>query len=242
MNLYIDIGNSYIKFSVLDNDIKTFKYKTKDDYSSDSLFSILSDDLKNSMFENVYIVSVVPKMESLIIELSNKFFNKEPRMVSHPMKMGINVKTKNPKEVGSDLVCLAAYASSICDNAIIVNMGTATTLTHVKNNELIGVNILPGIELQINSLINNAAKISDMNLKVKNSWIGKDTEESISIGILNAQLEIIKIMTKSIDSNANVIVSGGNSKYFINDLPNEFTLVEEATTLGMMEIIKKYDY
>lgn len=243
MNLYIDIGNSYIKFSTVNQDkINTSRYMTKTDYTSDSLFNLLSEDLKEKDYKNIFISSVVPVMNNIINEICSKFFNKEPRYISHPMKTGIKIQTNNPKEVGSDLVCLAAYASTLYEESIIVNLGTATTITHVNNKTLEGVIISSGLSVQFGNLVTSASKIPNVELKKTNRVFGKDTEESISIGILNGHACMIEGLIKRLNKDIPVIISGGNSQYIKDIIDLECDFVEEATTRGMIEIAKANNY
>ena len=239
MNLFIDAGNSFIKFSSLSgSEIKTFRYNTKEKYSVDSLYSLLDNSLKTT-YDNIYFSSVVPSVDNLIENLTAKYFGQSPRKIAHPMKTGVNIKLKSrTSEIGSDLICLAAFASGD-KPTIIINLGTATTIMYVLNKSIEGVIISPGIEIKLKSLIDNASKLFEINLeqnKILDKVLGKDTEEALSIGILKGHTKMLEGLVEDIDPNARVIISGGNSHRIKFLFPPTWEHIDEATTRGMIKI------
>ena len=234
MIVYVDIGNTNIK---LHFDGKYISFATKGNYTVDSLFNEFPSELKNIKPSKVMLSSVVPSKQKLIIGISKKYWGTTPINISYPLKTGIKINVDEPKNIGSDIVCLAAYASSQTDEAIIVNMGTTTTITHVISKEIKGVIIIPGFITSLESLVSSAAKISEIDLFLPNKNIGKNTDEAISIGMINGHVHMIKGFVDDINKDATLLLSGGNSKLISKYLP-EFKWIKEATIEGMKVIEK----
>ena len=87
----------------------------------------------------------------------------------------IKIKIDNKNEIGTDLLANAVEASSIYkSNVIIVDFGTALTFTVVSaSKEILGVNIVPGLQTAISSLYKNTAKLPQIELLLPNKVIGK---------------------------------------------------------------------
>ncbi len=235
MIIYIDIGNTNIKMNF---DDKYISFPTKVDYTVDSIFEKLPTELKNDKIEKVVLSSVVPSKQLLIEGLSKKYWNVTPIKIAYPIKTGITIKTDNPKEVGSDIVCLAAFAGTKSEESIIVNMGTATTISYVVKNELVGVVIVPGFVTSMESLVKNSAKISETDLYLPKNNYGKNTAESISVGMIKGNVHMIKGLVEDISKTADVYISGGNSKSVAKYLP-EYNHIKEATIEGMKIIMER---
>ncbi|MCK5867370.1 MAG: type III pantothenate kinase [Mycoplasmataceae bacterium] len=233
MNLYIDIGNTNIKITYGN---KTIRFLSKNEYTSDSLFSMFPDDLKNLKIVGAFGSSVVKHQRQTIENIINNHYMSDIRWLEAPIKTGIKIEADDPKTVGADLIALSAYAASRSDKTIIINLGTATTYTYVNNNTLKGVIISPGIMTQYNSLVNNASLLHEVEINPVNKSYGKNSRDAISIGIINATAEAIKGLVNKIDKDALVIMSGGNSRIFKSLL--DYEVVDEATTKGLM-IIKE---
>lgn len=240
MKLYFDIGNTNIKihFSVNGKD-KYFNYETKAEFSADSFWNLLPEELKTIKPTSTFICSVVPSKESMIVELVEKYFRLNPVILQYPLKTGVKIKASEPKNVGADLIALSAFVASKAKEAVMVNMGTATTIIYVKDSTLEGAIISAGLGLSLNALISNAAKLNDIKLEAtKEMTIGRNTNEAISIGVLKGHVKMIEGLVADISKDIPVFVSGGHSKKVIHLLPREFTHVNEATIEGM-KIIEK---
>ncbi len=240
MKLYFDIGNTSIKMNFnYEGDEYYTSFKTQNNYSPDSLFSYLPDVVKQADIESAMISSVVPTQLGVIEGMIKKYFRIRPTVIKFPIKVGIKIKATNPKTVGSDIVSLSAFAASKSKNAIIINMGTATTITHIKEDVMLGTIIAPGIMIGSESLVKNASKLHDVNLQLVDKEVGNTTEECLSIGILKGHIHMIRGFIKEIDSDADVFISGGNSKLIKERIAA--TYIKEATIEGMKVIEKLND-
>lgn len=237
MKLYFDIGNTNIKLTFNKNNQDWyFSFQTDSKHTVDSLYKSLPDEIKHEKIESIWIVSVIPSTTLIIEGLSKKYFGVKPKIFSYPLKTRVKLNVENPKEVGADLVAIASYASHLGNNIIVVNLGTATTITHIKDNELKGVIISLGLMAQLDSLVEKTSKLSEISLIDTNNAIGKNTVESISIGVLNGHVEMIKALISKIDKDAKVIISGGHARKILKMVDYEF--IKEITLEGLKHIEK----
>lgn len=231
MKLYFDIGNTNIKLNFVDKESKYVSFSSRDNYTVDKFYSIIPEEVKRAKISKVMISSVVPRHSQIVEGLSKKYFKLEPLVVSKRLRSGVQLKIDDPKSLGSDLVALSAFASTIGTNVIIVNLGTATTFIHVKDKALNGAIIMPGIMTQVEGLVSKAAKIGDIRVAYEEKHIGKNNQEAISLGVINSHIFAIEGHIKRIDPGAKVIISGGNMKYVTPHL--KYESVKEATIEGM---------
>lgn len=233
MNLYFDIGNTNIKLNFNFNGQEYYeRYITKEKYSIKKFYSKFPKIIKENKIENIIICSVVPKKTSLVSKIVKKYFKIVPWIIGFPMEIPISIEIDSPKKVGTDLIALSTYASSIYSDAIIINMGTATTIISVINKKLGGVIIAAGLMTQMESLINNASQLSKVNLKKQKNPIGKNTRDSLSLGVLHGHAEMIKGLVNNINPLTKVIISGGLSMEMKELLP-DYEFIKEATIEGM---------
>lgn len=234
MKLYIDIGNTNIKVNFnIDGQEYYNNYEIKGNHSIDTFWEYLPKELKIVQITNVYITSVVPSVETIFVGLVKKYWQITPMIVEPPIKTSIKVKTDDPKSVGADLICLAAFINQKTKDGIMINMGTATTIIKVVDGNLTGVIIIPGIQTSFESLIGNSSKLSDIKLKIPTTSLGRNTIDAISIGVLQGHTNMIETLVDKIDDDSEVFISGGHSKKIVELLPNKYNFVKEATIQGL---------
>ena len=99
--------------------------------------------------EGAIICSVVPQVTTALREAILHLTGLECMVVGPGMKTGMNVRIDDPASLAGDLVvgsvaAIAYYGAP----AIVLNMGTATTMTVVDEKGIYrGGSIIPGIEL-----------------------------------------------------------------------------------------------
>lgn len=92
------------------------------------MYQIAGEDLEGAM-----ISSVVPSVTDTVKRAATRMTSGEVLVVGPGVKTGLNILTDQPSQVGSDLVTNAVagihkYGAPL----MIVNMGTATTLTAIN--------------------------------------------------------------------------------------------------------------
>jgi type III pantothenate kinase len=105
--------------------------------------------------------------------------------------------------------------------AIIVDMGSATTLTVVgKDAGFMGGCIMAGVGMMASSLQEKTSKLPEVAFDIPDHVIGRDTAENIhaglSYGVAGAVERLIAEIKKEIGYTMNVILTGGMCGEFRN--------------------------
>ncbi len=246
MFLAVDIGNTNIVLGIFDNDklkekwrISTDERKTEDEYGA-----IIKSFLHGSTITGSIISSVVPNLNITFRKLIRKYYNVKPLMVTDSLKMNIKIKFPNPAEIGADRIVNAAAAVSIYKPPLIVlDFGTATTFCYIdKDKNYYGGLILPGVSLMLETLHHRTAKLPEVEIRKPLHLIGKNTVESIQSGIyhqtIGAVNYIIRQMQKEYDSKSKIILTGGMSALFAEDIRPKPITAPDLTLMGLNIIHK----
>lgn len=229
MLLCLDVGNTHIMGGVFDQQklVARFRYATHMIGTADQfgifLINILkANGIETKQIEAVAICSVVPSCDYTIRHTFSLYFDANFFVLQAGVKTGLNIKYKNPNEVGADRIAnaIGAVHAFPNKNLIIIDMGTATTLCAVTaNRDYLGGTILPGMRLGMESLKNNAAKLMEVDIETPATYIGRTTRESIQSGLYYGQLgaikEVIAGYRNEVFQDAPVIIgTGGFSSLF----------------------------
>ena len=189
-----DIGNSSITIAVFDNNgklgfrsnLSTVKTKCVDEYiiMICSIFDLYGFEYR--AIDGAIISSVVPPLSNVIGDAISKLFSCKPLFVGPGIKTGLDIKIDNHTQLGADLVANTVAACAVYTKPfIIIDMGTATTLTAVNTkSELCGVVILPGVRIALDALSGNAAELPYISLGAPKALLGTNTVDAMNSGIV----------------------------------------------------------
>ena len=254
IKIAVDIGNTNIVIGLYYNNewLKIYRLSSKKNITYWSLQKkikkiLLLNDFNPSGVISVIISSVVPNLTDVVKLVVSDMLCKNIHIIKASSVGLVKISIDNINEIGTDLVCNAVEASSMYDeNVIVVDFGTALTFTTVsKNNQILGVNIVPGLQTSINSLYKNTAKLPKINLALPEKVIGKNTIHSIQGGIMYGYVGLIKELIFRIKSELSeptkVVATGGLSK-FAKPLRGYFSDIIPTLTLdGMIKILDDYE-
>ncbi|HYF98025.1 MAG TPA: type III pantothenate kinase [Coxiellaceae bacterium] len=202
MLLCLDVGNTHILGGVFDEEklVTRFRYATHLIGTADQLGIFLinilnAHGIQVSDIHATAMSSVVPSFDYTVKHSLQQYFNSQSFVLQAGVKTGLNIKYKNPAEVGADRIANAIGAAHTFPkrNIIVVDLGTATTLCAVtKNLDFLGGAILPGIKLGMESLKNHTAKIMEVSIETPPTSIGRSTRESVQSGLYYGQLGALK--------------------------------------------------
>lgn len=218
MILCFDIGNTNIVLGIAKNKkiINTYRFVTNASLTEDEYYHKLQPIVKDIKVEGVVISSVVPALDIVFEQMIKKYFNIKPMIIGPGIKSGLKLRIEAPKTLGSDLLCDAVGAvNKFGGPVIIVDLGTATKFIVVNDKEeYLGGAIAPGMNGSLNSLINNAAKLSHTALAKPDNVIGNDTTSCIQSGMIYGTASMIDgMVNKTIKElglpNVKVVLTGG---------------------------------
>jgi type III pantothenate kinase len=222
MLLVIDVGNTNIVLGIYDGErlIDNWRIWTERDRTSDE-YGILVRNLFSSRsisfggIEAIAISCVVPPMLNMLLELSERYFQRKPLIVEFGMNIGMPVLTDNPMEVGADRIvnAVAAYHKHK-RSLIVVDFGTATTFDYISpKGEYMGGAIAPGLGISSEALFMRASKLPRVELAKPQKVVGKNTVHSMQAGIVFGYVglvdEIVRRMKEEVGSDPKVIATGG---------------------------------
>ncbi|WP_294066483.1 type III pantothenate kinase [uncultured Fusobacterium sp.] len=226
MLLAIDIGNTHIVTGILDKNgevLLTFRVASNDKLTEDEYFSYLRNisefnkiDIKN--IEGIIVASVVPNLITIFQFLGKKYFHIDPMIVGPDIKIPFTFAPNlNPTGFGADrIIDIVQSLNDYPDkNLVIFDFGSATTYEVLEKTVYVGGGILPGIEMSINALFANTAKLPKVKFSTPESVLGKNTNEQIQAGIFYGYAGQIKHIIKKIKEvidNPFVVATGGLGK------------------------------
>ena len=252
MILAVDIGNTNIVVGLLSGTnilnsgrIATDKKKTNMDFLIQlklmlSIFKINIDDI-----EGAILSSVVPELTNQIYDAIKMLIDKKVFIVGPGIKTGLNIKIDNPQSLGADRVCDAVCViEEYKVPAIIVDMGTATTISVIDNNKNhIGGMIIPGIKTSLDSLSLSASQLPYISLDEPKNLIGKNTIDCMKSGIIYGNVCLIDGLIDKIKEELNgnfiVIATGGLSKFIIKHSRHKIIYDNNLLLKGLYYIYKK---
>lgn len=229
MLLCLDVGNSHIYGGVFDKEDIRLRFRhTSRNSTSDELGIFLKSALRENdcspeFIKRIAICSVVPQMDYSLRSACLKYFDVDPFFLQAGVKTGLNIKYRNPIEVGADRIANAIAVSQLYPgkNIIVIDFGTATTFCVITAQKAyLGGAILPGIRLAVEALSSKTAKLPSVEIVKTDVAVGRSTIESIQSGVfygaVGACRELIGQISKEVFANQDVMVvaTGGFASLF----------------------------
>lgn len=218
-NLFVDIGNSAIKWRTLDSEVfsqsvNNFSPKSLPDNQSIWLSAVAHPEIVKAIemeFSDVEVVKSLSHFGSLTIAY------------------------KEPLDLGSDrfLAMLGALKHFPDRNMLIIDVGSALTIDVVNDNgEHQGGLIMPGLE----ALRGSFAKFATNNQNLNSSSLQTSTEEAWLSGTQEMLISSIKeqiIGFESKQSDGIVILTGGGIRSLISELPETVNYFDNLVLDGL---------
>ena len=177
--------------------------------------------------------------------LSEKYLGITPLIAGQDgAQWGFELDIEQPSSLGADraLNTLAAHAKYDGD-LILVDFGTATTFDVIDfNGAYKGGIIAPGINLSLDALVGNTAKLPRIAIEkpANDSVIGRNTESQMLIGVFWGYVALIEgliaRMKKEIGRPARVVATGGLAILF-DEHTDLFDAVDADLTLEGLAIL-----
>lgn len=252
MLLAVDVGNTNVVFAVFEGReirarwrIATDPRRTGDEYAVWLLQLMTIEGIERSHISAVIVSTVVPKARHNLEVLGEKYFGVSPLFAGEAAAAwGMEIDVDEPGSLGADRAvnAIAAHAKHGGD-LIVVDFGTATTFDAVDfQGAYKGGIIAPGINLSLDALVSNTAKLPRIAIESphSDSVIGRNTEEQMLIGVFwgyVAMMEgLIARMRAEIARPAKVVATGGLAVLF-DKHTDIFDYVDPDLTLEGLAIL-----
>jgi type III pantothenate kinase len=211
----IDIGNSRISCGLfVDNELKELKHhlSTNGDAASESIVQMAY----SASTDRVAVCSVVPSVSQRMIEHLKQRRLHLFQVSAANQKLISDIYTT----IGADRIANAAAALHIYaknDIALVIDLGTATTLTAVSpEGKFLGGMISLGLGQTFAALHKATEQLPDMKIEANNELpapLANDTQSAITAGCVLGHLGMIEYWIDSVkrklNENCTVIATGG---------------------------------
>ena len=230
MLLAVDVGNTNIAFGVLKGKKIAASFRmmsqtahTSDEYGNNIIAMLRNNGINRDEIDGIIVSSVVPNIMHALVNSMVKYLGKQPYIVGPGIKTGIKIATKNPAEIGPDLVVGAVGAFEMYGGpCIVVDFGTATTYVLVtENGDFTAGVVSPGIRISAKALWQDTAKLPEIEIKKPESILAQETISSMQAGLVYGQI--------------------GQAKYIINEMKRESKLdnIKVIATGGLGRLISE---
>jgi type III pantothenate kinase len=216
--------------------ISTRQAQTADEYGILIRNLLQTEGVDSKEISGVVIASVVPPVDWILRQFSERYFNHKPLFIEPGVKTGLPILTDNPGEVGADRVanCVGAF-QQYGGPCIVVDFGTATNFDVVsKHGEFLGGAIAPGVNVAAEALFARAARLPRVEIKRPPKVIGTNTVDNLQIGLFYGHIGlvdgILERMIAELGPETKCVATGGLARLiageskFISEVNDTLTL------------------
>ncbi len=249
MLLAIDVGNTNSVFALFDGAAcvaqwrsATSTVRTADEYAVWLSQLMAMADRRFSDVTDCVISTVVPQSLFNLRNLSRRYLNCEPFVVTAQTIPGVEVRIAKPSEAGADRLVNALGAFTAHGGPlIVVDSGTATTFDIIgADGAFEGGVIAPGINLSMQALHEAAAQLPRIAIERPENVIGGDTVGAMKSGVFWGYIGLIDGLVARIKSEygqpMKVIATGGVASLFEGAATSIDIFDSELTIRGLYEI------
>lgn len=220
MNLIVDVGNSFVKFAVFQEDELLEKITAE---LSDFEKTQKEISKNHPKIKKCILASVGKLSKKAIIKLEKQY---KVLILDSNLNFPFQNRYQTPTTLGVDRMALVAASVKRYTNkdVLIIDAGSCITYDFInRQNEYLGGAISPGIRLRYKSLHNFTANLPLLDTEMPETLIGDSTKGAIHSGVVNG---IVKEIDGIIDeyqakySDLTVILTGGDANFLSKQLKN----------------------
>jgi type III pantothenate kinase len=249
MLLAIDVGNTQTHFGMFRGEelVDHFRFATSRTTTSDELAIRIAALLRLrgltlDEIDGAIVASVVPQQDQEWIWLNERYFHGRLLFVSPGIKLGMPIRTDNPREVGADRLMNAVAAHDRVGGAcIVVDFGTSINYDVVSpDGEYLGGAIAPGVQISMDALTARAARLIKVEVEAPETAIGRSTQAALRSGIVYGfagQVDgIVGRIREELAVDATAIATGGLASA-IAPYCDEIDEVDDLLTLTGLRLV-----
>jgi type III pantothenate kinase len=193
MLLAVDVGNTVISLGIYEGrqlraewNIATDRRKTHDEYGLLFMDLLEHQGIAPGDVRMVAISSSVPPIVPTLEWMCQKYFKIKPLVIGPGVKTGMVIRYDNPREVGADRIVISvAGFEKYGGPLIVVDFGTATIFDVIsKEGEYLGGVIAPGVNISVEALFQQAAKLPRIELVKPKTVLARNTVHSMQSGVI----------------------------------------------------------
>lgn len=196
-------------------------------------------------FDGVIISSVVGSLTGMLCRALKILTGLDPLVVSSDMKTDLNIAIDDPKTLGADLLVGGVAAAEYYGlPAIMIDMGTATTIFAVdRNKNFLGGAIIPGIKLSYRALASGTSLLPDIGITPPEKAVSTNTIDCMLSGAVFGSAAMIDGMVERMEAEIGekcVVVATGGLAYCVTPYcKREIILDDELLLKGLWSLYMK---
>lgn len=253
MILAIDCGNTHTDFGCIDDTgkiqqiftMESNRKKTSYEYAADidEICTLLKMDVR--AFHAMVLSSVVPVLTGSFQEAAKILGIKDCLIVKKENVSSLRFPDTVGEEIGPDLIVAAVAAVKRYPlPAIIIDMGTASTLTVIdREGTFSGGVILPGVGISMNALAKETSLLPSIDVAPSKKLISLNTIDAMRSGIIYGTAGsldgIIDRFLEELGEEASILATGGLSPLICPYCRHHITVDENLLLSGLWEIWKE---
>lgn len=254
MLLAVDVGNSNTTLGLFDQNqallfrasIHTDSNKTADQISIDlinvfHLYGQRIEDVSGSI-----LCSVVPPVNFMMEKALKRIIGVAPMVLGPGIKTGLNLRLENQSLVGGDLVAGAVGAmGKFQAPVVVIDMGTATTFSVISKGHVYqGGLLLPGVNVSLEALSEQAAQLPRISLQKPKMLIGKNTQDCMCSGIVYGTAGMIdgildRIQAEYPKEPISVVATGAHAPVIVGYCRHKIVYDKNLLLEGLLAIYQK---
>ncbi len=253
MLLAVDIGNTNIVFGCVndkDEIVVSERISTNHSTTAAEYAVLIKNILEMNNFscddiDDAIMSSVVPSVTNTVKEAIHKFFGVDIMIAGPGVKTGLNILIDNPRQLGSDqAVDAVAAINSYPVPLIIIDMGTATTVSVVDSNKnYLGGLIMTGMRVATDALIQRTAQLQKIDFELPPSIIGTNTIDCMKNGALYSNAcaldGIIERIEEQLGEKCTAVATGGLAELVVPLCRKKINLDKDLLVKGLTIIYRK---
>jgi type III pantothenate kinase len=223
--LVVDIGNTHTVLGLFEEGrpLRKWRLTTRPAATSDEIEMRIRQLLDAGSYpaedlHHAAVATVVPALDRSWRKALERVIRKGDVRSLNWQNCGFPVEYSNPAQIGPDRLAnaLGVERRGIKD-AVVIDLGTATTFDVVREGKYLGGAIAPGIETGMLALVGRTARLPQVAIEVPERATGRSTEAALHSGLLLGHVGMMEHLVDRIRREegmpqAKVIATGGWSQ------------------------------
>ena len=250
--LTIDIDNSTTNVGLFDqkgrlvfrSGLTTSRNPTRDQcaISLMNLFALYHAEFRD--VSGAVISSVVPSVTAHMSSAVELLTGKAPMLMGPGVKTGLNIKSDLHNQLGADIVaCSVAAIDQYPTPIIIIDMGTAVTMSYLHDRTYEGCIIFPGVLVALDALSERAAALPHISVEPPSSFFGHNTLDAMRSGVVYGNASMIDGMIERVEEHgrpaATVVATGDSAPEILRWCKRSILYNADLLLQGLYLIYKK---
>lgn len=210
--LAVDIGNTHTVLGLfLDGKIsRKWRLTTRPNATSDEIEMRVRGlldmaDLAAVNLHQAAIATVVPSLDRSWRKALERILPDGEVRSLNGSNCGFPLEYLNPGQIGPDRLANVLGVERLgMREAIVIDLGTATTFDVVRDGRYLGGVIAPGIETGMLALVGRTARLPQVAIEVPEFACGRSTEQALHSGLLLGHVGMMEYLVSRIRKEENV--------------------------------------